>query len=36
VRPSRRPLRSLLRMTFFLNAVIGLRYPERLARKWFG
>src|SRR5216684_9077830 len=28
VRPSRRPLRGLLRMTFFLNAIINLRHPE--------
>src|SRR6266851_819564 len=27
-RPSRRPLRGLLRMTFFLNAIINLRHPE--------
>src|SRR5437660_435982 len=28
VRPSRRPLRGLLRMRFFLNAIINLRHPE--------
>src|SRR6266849_6163066 len=28
MRPSRRPLRGLLRMTFFLNAIINLRHPE--------
>src|SRR5260370_32255552 len=28
VRPSRRPLRGLLRMTFFLNAIKNLRHPE--------
>jgi hypothetical protein len=28
LRPSRRPLRGLLRMTFFLNAIIDLRHPE--------
>ena len=28
VRPSRRPLRGLLRMTYFLNAIINLRHPE--------
>jgi hypothetical protein len=28
VRPSRRALQALLRMTFFLIAIIGLRHPE--------
>jgi hypothetical protein len=28
VRPSRRPLRDLLRMTFFFNAIINSRHPE--------
>src|SRR5262249_35405568 len=28
VRPSRRPLRGLLRMTIFLNAIIDLRHGE--------
>src|SRR5262249_3449151 len=28
MRPSRRRLRRLLRMTYFLNAIIGLRHPE--------
>src|SRR5260370_41212806 len=28
VRPSRRTLRVLLRMTFVLNAIINLRHPE--------
>ena len=28
VRPSRRALPALLRMTFFLNAIISLRHPE--------
>src|SRR5439155_19975891 len=28
VRPSRRPRCGLLRMTFFLNAIINLRHPE--------
>src|SRR5439155_5573514 len=28
LRPSRRPLRGLLRMTGFLNAIIDLRHPE--------
>src|SRR5437667_1639989 len=28
LRPSRRPLRGLLRMTFFLNAIKELRHPE--------
>jgi len=28
VRPSRRPLRGLLRMTDFLNVIKGLPHPE--------
>jgi len=28
VRPSRQPLRSFLRMTFFLNIIINLRHSE--------
>ena len=27
-RPSRRPLRGLLRMTDFINTIINLRHPE--------
>jgi hypothetical protein len=32
VRPSKRPLRGLLRMTLFLPAIIDLRRPEILRR----
>jgi predicted small lipoprotein YifL len=31
VRPSRRPLRGLLRMTFLLNSITDLRHPEERA-----
>ena len=31
VRPSRRPLRGLLRMRFFFDDTINRRHPERLA-----
>ena len=31
VRPSRRPLLGLLRMTFFLNSITDLRHPEERA-----
>src|SRR5712691_5338961 len=33
LRPSRRPLRGLLRMTFFFNAIINLRHPEGPAQR---